>query len=81
MTGILNVIKFFPIAAVVQLDGYAFDAPSFAEFSTLNASEQLSLPLQFSTASHPQFAEQAVAVDPRYFVMGGRGFSDGIEKK
>jgi hypothetical protein len=81
MTGILNVIKFFPIAAVVQLDGDVFDAPSFAEFSTVAAAEKLSLPLQFATPFHPKFPEQAAQIDPRYFVMGGRGLSDGIEKR
>jgi hypothetical protein len=35
---------------------------------------------QFATAFHPQFPEEAVEVDPRYFVMVGRGFSDGIQR-
>lgn len=80
MTGILNVIKFAPIAAVVQLDGDPFDAPSFAEFAEVPATERLALPLQFANQFNPRFPEEAADVDPQYFVMVGRGFTDGLQK-
>jgi hypothetical protein len=80
LSGILNVIKFYPISAVVQLDGKRFDAPSFAEFSGVPTSEQLELTLQFSTPFHPLFPEESEQIDPHYMVTVGRGFSDGIQR-
>ena len=80
VSGILNVIKFDPLAVVVQLDGSDFSAPSFHEFATAGANEEFRLALQFSTVFDPDFPEQAQTVDPKYVVVAGKGFTDGIER-
>lgn len=79
-TGILGVIKFYPIAAVVQLDGSPFDAPSFAEFEAVPPDERIPLLISFSTPFNPKFPEQSHEIEPRYFVMAGKGYTDGIER-
>jgi hypothetical protein len=79
-SGILNVIKFYPIAAVVQLDGATFDAPSFSEFANVPTSEYLDLTLQFSTPFHPNFPEEAAWLEPRYFQLVGKGYADGLQR-
>ncbi len=80
MSGILNVIKFEPLAAVVQFGGMTFSAPSFHEFSTIEPNEEIELHLSFSTAFNPQFPEEATEIDPRYVVVAGKGFTDGVEQ-
>jgi len=79
ISGICSVIKFYPIAVVIQLDGNHLSAPSFHEFSTLSAVDHLLVPLDFSTQFDPRFPEQAKEVDPHYVVVAGKGYADGIE--
>lgn len=79
-SGIMNVIKFYPMAVVVELDGSRkLDAVSLNEFSVIPPSEMLTVPIRFSTPFNPQFPEEAVEVNPKYIVLAGRGYSDGIE--
>ena len=80
-SGIMQVIKFYPMAVVVELDGNRkLDAVSLSEFSIVPPSEKLSVPIRFSTPFDPKFPEEAVDVDPKYIVFAGRGYSDGIER-
>jgi hypothetical protein len=79
-SGIMNVIKFYPMAAVVALDGKRKRALSFSEFSVIRPDELLNVPIRFSTPFDPRFPEEAIEIDPRYIVVAGRGYSDGIER-
>lgn len=80
-SGIMNVIKFYPMAAVVELDGNRkLDALSLSEFSVIRPDELLNVPIRFSTPFDPRFPEEAIEIDPRYIVVAGRGYSDGIER-
>ena len=80
-SGIMNVIKYFPIAAVVEFEGNReLDAVSLAEFAFIPASEVIDMPIKFSVPFDPGFPEAGPDVDPRYLLLAGRGYSDCIER-